>query len=564
MKKLLGRAHDAGFWEHVRCSETFSRYRDELNTYWDKTGRNFQIPVDLYSQWKLYFTIGDRKIFENVYFSKREFIEFVTLLSLVYPENDEYIERLEDVIFAVLDEYTWCLPAHQGQCERSDSCHIDLFNSETALTLATVYTLLGDRLDPLIRDRIRVEIDRRVIYPFLSPDFHEWWETSHNNWCAVCNASVGCSVMLMRPDLFTEDLQSRLVRSMHCFLSGYQDDGICTEGCAYWSYGVGFFTVFADMLAVFTDGAVNLLDNPKLRAIATFPQRMFLSGRCGVSFADGPRDINYKFGVLHRLRGEFPEDVLIYSPDYGVFNDECGRLIIRLSGAVWLDEQTYLNPADGSSEFESYAENAQWLTKRTVRYGFAAKAGHNDEMHNHNDVGSFIFAKGGEQIITDVGSGTYTAQYFSNRRYEIFEPSSRSHSVPIINGKYQSEGREFSAAAVVYSPGGLSMDISGAYSVPELTGLHRSFDLTDDGFELTDVYQAEAGVSITERIVTGFKPELTEDGMIRLGDCTLTYDRSVCTLHIGGEYGTSEEKKYWYLIDFILNDGVREFRLTVK
>ena len=42
---------------------------------------------------------------------------------------------------------------------------------------------------------------------------------------------------------------------------------------------------------------------------------------------------------------------------------------------------------------EYYAPDAQWFIKRTPFYGFAVKGGCNNEHHNHNDVGSFIFAK---------------------------------------------------------------------------------------------------------------------------------------------------------------------------
>ncbi len=564
MMKLLGKGHDPKFWEHVRESDVFSRYRDELHEYWNETGKDLVFTSNLYSKWKLYFTTGNRIIYEDDYFEKRNFIEFVTLLALIYPEREEYLEKLQNAIFAVLDEYTWCLPAHQGQNERSNVCRIDLFNAETALTFSVVYTLLKDRLDPLILDRIRTEVDRRVIYPFLAPDFSEWWEGFHNNWCSVCTGSVGCAMMLMHPELCSEDVLLRLVRSMNGYISGFEDDGVCTEGCSYWNYGVGFFVIFADMLKEFTDGKMNLFDDPKLKAIAQFPQHIFLSGQSGASFADSPCSINYKFGVLHRLKREFPDDIIIYSPDYGVFNDECGRLILRLTGATYLDENTYMNPADGTAEFENFAANAAWITKRTRSYGFAAKAGHNDELHNHNDVGTFIYAKNGRHILTDVGSGSYTAQYFGDQRYDIFEPSSRSHSVPIIDGKYQLAGKEHAASDVVYEKGMFSADISGAYGAPELKSLKRSFTMYDDCVVLNDSYSLASPVSITERFVTDIKPEHLGKGRIRLSDCIITYDPDVCTYKETVESGTRGSDNKHYLLDLTLNEGCTDFTLKIQ
>ena len=344
------------------------------------------------------------------------------------------------------------------------------------------------------------------------------------------------------------------------FLDGFADDGICTEGCGYWAYGVSFFVQFADMFKTFTEGRVDLFKVEKIRAIATFPQKMFLSGKASVSFADGNRSLRYTFGVMHRLKSEYPRDVLIYSPQYGSYDIGCGRLSIRLFAAIWHVDEYYNNPADSTACFEEYAANACWLTKRTVKYGFAAKAGHNAEMHNHNDVGSFIFAKGGRQLLMDVGSGKYTRQYFSSERYEIFEPSSRSHSVPIINGEYQFVGKEAAAVDVVYENGRFSMDIAGAYATDKVKSLKRSFDMNDDRVTLTDIYDAEAGTSIIERFVSYVKPEVVSGCEIRIGECRLTYFGSAA-LAINTEEGTEGT---CYLLDFTLAEGEKEFKVVME
>ena len=84
--------------------------------------------------------------------------------------------------------------------------------------------------------------------------------------------------------------------------------------------------------------------------------------------------------------------------------------------------------------------DAQWFIYRSEPYNFVCKAGYKNEPHNHNDVGSFMVSKGGKVTFTDPGTGEYTRQYFNAERFTILEPSSRSHSVPIINGCYQSFG----------------------------------------------------------------------------------------------------------------------------
>lgn len=556
--KLLGRGQDPSFWTGLKDKKEYERYVSELNEYWQSTGKDYEIKVLPYSKWKLFWDTGDRGEYEELYFERRYFIEHALPLALIYPEERVYVDKLSEVIFAVCDEYTWCLPAHQGQRDNNDNSRVDLFASETGFYLALVYTLLGDRLDPLIRDRIRVEIDRRIFNTLLSCESYGWWETGSNNWTAVCTGSVGCTMMLMRPELLDEKMEKRLLKAIGGFLGGFQEDGICTEGCGYWAYGVSFFVQFADMLKTFTGGRIDLFKEEKMRAIATFPQKMFLSGKASVSFADGNRSLEYTFGVMHRLKSEYPTDVLIYSPEYGSYDMGCGRLCIRLFAAIWQIDEYYNNPADNTACFEEYAPNAMWLTKRTAKYGFAAKAGHNQEMHNHNDVGSFIFAKDGEQLLMDVGAGVYTRQYFSSERYGIFEPSSRSHSVPIIDGGYQQVGREYAASDVVYEKGRFSMNIAGAYGTDKVKSINRSFEMTDECVTLTDSFDCIDGTEIVERFVTYVKPEIISDGEIRIGSCRFTYfgDASFKLNTEQGAEGTC------YLLDFTL--GGKEFKVVME
>lgn len=561
--KLLGRGNDPAFWTGLKEKKEFEKYIREINNYWEKKGKDLEFKALPYSKWKLFWESGDRGEYEEMYFERRYFIEHVLPLALIYPDEVVYINRLSDAIFAICDEYTWCLPAHQGQRDKNDNSRVDLFASETGFYLALIYTLVGDRLDPLIKDRILVEIDRRVFKTLLSCENYGWWERGKTNWTAVCTGSVACTMMLVRPDLFDEKMQSRLMTAMQGFLDGFADDGVCTEGCGYWAYGVSFFVQFADMIKIFTDGKVDYFKDKKVRAIATFPQKMFLSGKASVSFADGPRTLEYTVGVMHRLKTEYPDDVFIYSPDYGSYDIGCGRLAIRLYAAIWFNEDYYNNPADSTACFEEYLADAKWLTKRTVKYGFAAKAGHNAEMHNHNDVGSFIFAKNGRQLIMDVGAGCYTRQYFSDERYDIFEPSSRSHNLPIIDGGYQFNSADAAAKDVVYTKGSFTMDIVDAYKTSNVKSIRRTFTMDDDKVCLVDTFERVGSAKIVERFVSFVEPKVVCDGQITVGECTFTYFGEA-TLKINTEYGTEDPNRICYFMDFTLADDEKEFKVIME
>ena len=210
MKHLLGKAQDPAFWVKVREDETYRSLREQLCERWEREGQE-EIPLLSYSAYRRFVYDGDRDTYENPYFKRRRMMNILAVLALIYPEREEYLVKLMDVIYAICDEYTWCLPAHQTELGKNNNRHIDLFAAETGMCLSEIYTLLSDRLEPLIADRIRVEVDRRIIDSFLDTRF--FWEKIGSNWAAVCMGSVSCTFMLMRPDLMSR-VEERFTAAM--------------------------------------------------------------------------------------------------------------------------------------------------------------------------------------------------------------------------------------------------------------------------------------------------------------------------------------------------------------
>jgi hypothetical protein len=110
------------------------------------------------------------------------------------------------------------------------------------------------------------------------------------------------------------------------------------------------------------------------------------------------------------------------------------------------------------------------------------KGGHNDEPHNHNDVGSFSFIIGTNLVICDPGGEVYTRRTFSAHRYDSGVLNSFGHAVPVVAGELQRTGREahgvilatnFTDAADTWV-----LDYRSAYAVKTLQKLERTFVLT--------------------------------------------------------------------------------------
>lgn len=567
MKALLGKAQEPGFWAQVRESEVYRPLREELLDKWEKEAKD-PIPALSYSAYRRFHYDGDRDEYEKPYFARRRALGVCALLALIYPEKEEYMIQLMDLIYAVCDEYTWCLPAHQTELGVNNNRHIDLFAAETGMCLSEIYTLLGDRLEPLIADRIRVEVDRRIIQSFLDTKF--FWERVGMNWAAVCMGSVSCTFMLMRPDL-CPGLEERFCSAMHFFLSGFGPDGVCEEGFGYWCYGFGFFTVWADMYRTFTDGAEDWFKLDKVKTVAPFLSRMYLTEGCTVSFADAGRTGKYSPAILHYLKDEYPDTVVVPDSAHMEMMDAGGRWCTFLRSFTWLKAEYLAPAAEASEEMVYYAPSVNWLIKRGKAYGFAAKGGHNGEHHNHHDVGSFILAKDGRQILTDPGGGVYSRQYFSGPRYTFVACGSHGHSVPYFGTDedraekgffygYQKDGKQFRAADVTFEGNSLTMDIAPAYGEPAVRKAVRRFTLEERGFTLRDDFDTDPALPITERLVS-LAPYTVTDGQAVTDGVTLSFDPSLCTVTTA--QGDFRPETPVYFLDLRLNPGVTALEITV-
>ena len=561
MKALLGKAQDPAFWEEVREKELYRSLREQLLARWETEGQE-DIPALNYSAYRRFVFDGDRDTYEKPYFKRRRAMNTAAVLALIYPDRQEYLVKLMDLIYAVCDEYTWCLPAHQTELGVNNNRHIDLFAAETGFCLSEIYTLLGDRFEPLIADRIRVEVDRRIIQSFLDTRF--FWEKNGSNWAAVCTGSVSCTFMLMRPDLMPE-VEERFTTGMQYFLGGFGPDGVCEEGFSYWCYGFGFFTVWADMYRTFTEGREDWFKSDHVRAIAPFLSRTYLTGGCTVSFADAGQTGRYNVGILHYLKNEYPDEVVIPDPAYGETLDAGGRWCTFLRSFSWMKEEYTTLAAETKTDMTYYAPSCNWLIKRGDVYSFAAKGGHNAEPHNHHDIGSFILAKDNHQILTDPGSGVYTRQYFTPAvRYDSIACGSHGHSVPFFGtdadraerGKhygYQKDGKQFRATDAVFTGETFTMDIGPAYGEAFVRKVLRTFTFGEDGFTLRDEFDVDAGIPITERLVS-LSPFTVEEGKAVTDQATLTFDPTL--YEVSASVGDFRPDCPVYFLDLKLREGV--------
>ncbi|TCL70802.1 heparinase II/III-like protein [Hydrogenispora ethanolica] len=595
---MADRPHDQGLFAEARERDRWQRiatapeYRAMWQEVCDGAARYRERPIKVlpYSLFRLFRESGSRVEYETEYFEHRDRLNLFALRTLA-EDADEDRRALEDTIWAICDEYTWCLPAHLGESPaagtgqglvrheagilretlRPQERMLDLFAAETAFTLAEIVSLLAERLAPAVVLRARSAILQRVIEPYgggLAPA--AWWETTRMNWAAVCAGSIGAAALYLIEDpAILAPLLQRVLATLDCYLDGFGRDGASTEGIGYWSYGFGFYTYFAALLKQRTAGRIDLLRDERVKPIALFQQQCYLTGNAVVSFSDTNLTQRYLPGLGHYLQKIFPE-VLLPEPEFQArLSDDYSahRWAHAVRNLVWHNpEAVYgLTPTH-----TVYLPDAAWfIAKQATAAGtfcFAAKGGHNDEPHNHNDLGSFLLHVNGDDLLADPGSGQYTRQYFGAERYDYVCTSSRGHSVPIIDGQLQKPGREHAARIVGVQTGPdrdmLRMELAPAYGNASLRSLLRQFTFEKHPelrLILRDEFVLEQPpAAIVERLVSLLEPRLRGAGIIELeglrSRALIRYDPQTMQPAVRWEQfiAHSSETRTVYLIDFAL------------
>lgn len=472
-------------------------------------------PTLPFSEFKRFQEEGNRSGYEQHYYFRRRKLYFTFYLAWLYG-TEKYISDLEDCLWAILDEYTWVIPAHLGTTAldslQEDGHIIDLFAAETAQALSEIVSCIGDKLHPIIIKRINRLIKQRI-FDRLDVDF--FWKKATNNWSAVCAGAVGMTA------IYTMDDPKELARvtsicfgALEYFLSGFPEDGTCVEGLGYWGYGFGYYLMYGELLYRRTGGRINFFEEEKIHKIASFARKCFFKGGKIVTFADcgGSDSSTFHPAFTCKINDiypdiEVPEKNLLglsVPSNMAVGFPSTFRILLwthsKLDGNK-LNPDTFILP------------DAQWyISSSEGGIGLAAKGGHNDESHNHNDIGNILVYKNGVNLLSDLGGGVYNGTYFDSRyRYDVFCCGSQGHSVPVINGKYQKFGSQYCASDVSITEDCFRANIATAYGIDELSSLIRSvkFDRAAEVITVEDEFRFEkTPEAVTERFISYAQPRI--------------------------------------------------------
>lgn len=472
---------------------------------------------------------GRRTPYRMPYYDRRYALADLVLAECLEGQG-RYLDDIVNGVWAICEETYWGVPAHVWVQRAGNTLPdkyeptVDLFAAETGALLAWTHYLLGDALDavsPVVRPRLEGEIRARILDVNRRRIDFPWQGRLGgrrvNNWNPwICSNWLTCLLAIEDDAQRRAEDAYRLLRTLDYFIDPHPQDGGCDEGPNYWGRAAAALYENLELLYGATDGQLDVFDEDVIRRMGQFIYRAHIAGDYYLNFADASAVV-------------MPEALLTYN-----YGQRIGDAALQSFGLWLADRQRLLTQGlnDGSDvrkpsslgralaglftlrALEDVAGAPPlmadvWLPQTEVAcardaagsaQGFyaAIKGGHNDESHNHNDVGAFVVYLDGRPLLVDAGVEEYTAQTFGPQRYDIWTMQSAFHNLlPVIGRAQQRPGAQCKARRMQWNAEGAvaraELDIAAAYG-PE-AGVRtwvRAFVL-ERGVEvrIRDVYQLE-------------------------------------------------------------------------
>ena len=515
-----------------------------------------------------YVRNGNRSRFQSLSFDRRSQLAQLVLAEL-FERKGRFLDQIINGVWAICEESFWGVPAHLGGQKAGHGLpdvtdpYVDLFAAETASLLAWVHYLLApqfDEVNPLIAQRIELEIDRRILTPYMQHDDWGWmgipyrnrigYQRPVNNWNPWINSNVlDCALLIEKDEARRQEIVFKSMQSVDNFIEPYPADGGCDEGPSYWNRAGGALFDYLSLLRLASDGQIDVFDQPLIKEMGRYIYRVSISDPWFLNFADASAKMHINADIVYRYGVAIGDETMIKFAAFTAQKENYGQGALhgsygglnRLLPALFNLKELLNAPAAEPFVRDVWFPDLQVMIARSEEsskgFYLAAKGGHNDESHNHNDIGNFIIYYNGQPVLIDAGSQTYTRQTFSSRRYELWNNQSAYHNLPTINGVMQHAGRQFAARNVSYAADDeqaqFALDIAEAYPKGAQVGFwKRVITLKrSKNIELAEHYKLDKYLRpFTLSFMTPLDPDLSKPGNIALplSDVTLhlKYDDS--------------------------------------
>ncbi len=508
------------------------------------------IPLSLYRD---KFLTGSRTNYESVHHHRRDMLCYM-LIAEMYEDKGRFVEKIADVLWAIMEESSWVIPAHQANSHmrpnsdvpeiyrEEDVPGLDLYSANCGAVLAVTKYYLKDKLDaisPYICERIDHLVYLRTVRPYIVGTY--WWSYSAHNWPTGISMNVLVATAATVSDMeIRERVVEKAMWMLDNFSAGMPEDGTCDEGPGYWGAGAGGFFNAMLLLDDLSAGKINVYDDVMVRNLCEFISKVNIHDKYFVNFADCHGKVSPD-GDLIEIMGKMLRSDELLSFGHTMSLERAN--IYYFFGAPYTVVRNVFTPTVHKVD-PVVAKKSVWMdghkiavfresTDTSKGLFLATKGGTNSEPGNHNDVGALIIFSDGKPIAVDPGIGSYNNKYFeSDYRYLRWFTNSNAHSCPEINGYQQKTGGSSSDEVCDVDARTVSMEIGKLYK-PEagIESLVRTCHLEDGLITVSDALKlSEEGEYIFHLNLVN-EPQIREDGKVEIGEGrVLSYDPEVFTV----------------------------------
>lgn len=548
---ISARGHVLPFDEFKLCRDVESReIQGEFGDYIVSQAEPMlteEIPLLPLSLYRDFFLTGVRSRFEKVHHNRRRMLFYMTLAE-AYENKGRFVEKIADLLWAILEESSWVIPAHFSHSRvdskttvpeiiyESQIPGLDLYAANCCATVALCVYLVGEKLDtisPVICEKAKQLIYRRGIRPFLEASYSWSGEggAKCNNWVTNITSNILFASALTSGDLTErESVVERAMRYLDNYTASSSADGACDEGPGYWSGAAGNLFDCIEIIDDMTGGEITAYSDPLVRRMGEYIAEANITGNYFLNFSDARPVLMqpgkmimrygrkcgserlYRFGAATALSN--PVSVYyFFGMPYRVYKDALTKRPTEAQPvpgkeAVWYPDTRIAIFRDGTDTGRGFY--------------LAVKGGHNKESHNHKDVGCIVIYHNGKPVIVDPSHGSYDNGFFGPTRYLRWYMKSTYHSIPTPCGIEQGAGSEaFCSSDEVFSESekSISLDLAGAFPCEAgVISMKRECSLRDGRIRICDSVTLKEEGEVSFNYLSYAEPKLREDGSLELSD----------------------------------------------
>ena len=501
------------------------------------------LPLSAYREFKL-TTVRSR--FERPHHRRRQLL-FTLTLAEAYERQGRFTEKLCDVLWAILEETCWVIPAHYGHSPlnpeqqipenymESQMPGLDLYAATTSSLVALARHLLKSELDeisPAICKRIDHEVYLHGVRPFVT--MHYSWSGEFGGACNNWITHI-CSCILFAAAVCTKDYElrcravDRTMRYLDNFSAHYPLDGCCDEGPGYWGGAGGAFFDCLEMLEDISGGKINVYDSPIIRGMGEYIANFNIDDKWFLNFADCHPSLEVDGKMIMRFGKKCGSEELYSFGKMAAATTSIARILHF--GKAYRNYKNALVPQI-TEKTKVKGKKAVWYDSTKIAIFressntseglyLATKGGHNKESHNHKDVGCLVVYSNGNPVIVDPSHGSYDNMFFGKARYWRWYMKSSYHSIPTVNGEEQGLGIGAASSEEICDLDAktVSMELKGAF--PKEAGIlsmKRTCHMGEGFVTVTDSVKCEDVSEICFNYLTVDEPRIIENGRLQIAD----------------------------------------------